>query len=148
MDRPINMSVKEYLMRVQSLNANIPLKTIEAVIENQFSEANKALRDNNTVEISGFGKFIFNTKKAEKKKIAVKLSKEQLLLELQNPNLTEAKKESLEYRLRMIEFFETNIKPKINELTTDHRGVQEQVDSSQGDESSDRGGIQSEEDNM
>lgn len=33
----------------------------------QFNSAHEALRANNTIEISGFGKFIFNTKKAERR---------------------------------------------------------------------------------
>ena len=33
----------------------------------QFNSANEALKNNNTVEISGFGKFTFNSKKAYKR---------------------------------------------------------------------------------
>jgi len=37
------------------------------VIKHQFDSAHEALKNNNSVEISGFGKFLFNVKKTEKK---------------------------------------------------------------------------------
>lgn len=69
MDKPLSMSVKEYIMRKQSIRTNIPLKTIEIVIDNQFKSAYEAVKTNSNVsiEISGFGKFIYNPKKALKK---------------------------------------------------------------------------------
>ena len=40
---------------------------INQVVKHQFDSAHQALKDNNTIEISGFGKFAFNVKKAEKR---------------------------------------------------------------------------------
>lgn len=42
-------------------------KVINQVITHQFNSAHDALKNNNSVEISGFGKFIFNEKKAKLK---------------------------------------------------------------------------------
>ena len=42
-------------------------RVINQVISHQFDSANDALKNNNSVELSGFGKFLFNHNKAEKK---------------------------------------------------------------------------------
>jgi nucleoid DNA-binding protein len=47
-----------------SINMVISEKTIDAVVTHQFDSANDALNVNKSVEISGFGKFFFNDKKA------------------------------------------------------------------------------------
>ena len=48
----------------QSIGLVISEKIIDQVINHQFDSANDALNTNDTLEISGFGKFFFNTKKA------------------------------------------------------------------------------------
>jgi|LakMenE18May11ns_1017448.scaffolds.fasta_scaffold9958924_17 nucleoid DNA-binding protein len=67
MDKPVSMSVKDYLIRILAVKSMTSEKVIEAVVAHQFQSANEALQKNNTVEISGFGKFIFNVNKANKK---------------------------------------------------------------------------------
>ena len=67
MDKPISMSVKDYLIRLMSVKMMLSEKTIEAVVNHQFQSANVALQENNSLEISGFGKFYFNQKKAQKR---------------------------------------------------------------------------------
>lgn len=67
MDKPISMSVKDYLIRIMSVKMMMSEKTIDAVINHQFQSANTALIDNDNIEISGFGKFLFNQKKAQRK---------------------------------------------------------------------------------
>ena len=42
-------------------------RVIDQVITHQFNSAEDATKTNNSVEISGFGKFVFNKSKAEKK---------------------------------------------------------------------------------
>ena len=66
MDKPSTMPIKEYLLRVLSVRNNIPLKTLEAVVNHQFDELVEATRTKTSVELSGFGKFLFNKKKAYK----------------------------------------------------------------------------------
>jgi hypothetical protein len=65
MEKPLSMSVKEWIIKKMSINMVISEKTIDAVVTNQFDSANDALNTNNVIEISGFGKFYFNTKKAD-----------------------------------------------------------------------------------
>ena len=135
------MSVKDYLMKKMSVRTNKPLKIIEAVIEYQFHGANEALKDNNSVELSGFGKFLFNTKRAQKK-LDKNLSKEiifrKLLLE---PDITETKKKSLQHKLENTIKFIESIKPKLHGIQSNIGGVEEQVDSSKGYEGDDRDSV-------
>jgi len=99
MDKPIKMSVKDYLIRLLSIKTNQPVKTIEAIIDHQFQGANDAMRANQSVEISGFGKFLFNTKKAQKK-LEKQYSKENTFRNiLERPDLTEAKRKSVQLKL-------------------------------------------------
>lgn len=67
MDKPISMSVKDYLIRTMAVKMLTSEKTIEAVVNHQFQSANEALDQNNSIEISGFGKFFFNNKKSIKR---------------------------------------------------------------------------------
>ena len=67
MDKPISMSVKDYLIRTLAVKMMVSEKTIEAVVNHQFQSANQAMDLNNSIEISGFGKFYFNEKKATKR---------------------------------------------------------------------------------
>jgi pyridoxal/pyridoxine/pyridoxamine kinase len=67
MNKPQSMSMKDYLIRTLASKLMINEKTIDKVISHQFRSANDAMTCNNSVEISGFGKFVFNEKKAAKK---------------------------------------------------------------------------------
>lgn len=67
MNKPQSLSVKDFLIRTLAVKLGINEKTIDAVINHQFQAANDALDSNMSVEISGFGKFVFNERKAERK---------------------------------------------------------------------------------
>lgn len=67
MDKPISMSVKDYLIRKLAVKMLKSEKMIEAVVNHQFQSANQALDTNNSIEISGFGKFFFNNSKSIKR---------------------------------------------------------------------------------
>ena len=64
MDKPQSLSIKDWLVRKLSVKMMLSEKLIDTVVTHQFSEANIALSTNHSVEISGFGKFVFNEKKA------------------------------------------------------------------------------------
>jgi hypothetical protein len=124
MDKPIAMPVKEYLLRILSVRNNIPLKTVEAVINHQLDGVVEATKKNASVEISGFGKILFNHRKAIHH-YNKQLSKMELADKIMaDPNGTEAKKKKWavikENCLKIAE----DIKPKINEyIRTDMGGV-------------------------
>lgn len=111
----MSMSVKDYLIRRMSVRLNIPAKTIEAVVNHQMEEINKAIQADNifSVEMSGFGRFIFNHKKAQKK-WEKHISKEKLFSSfLEDPNLTDKQRNSYRLKLESTKHWLDRIKPKL-----------------------------------
>jgi len=133
MDKPISLSMKDWLIRRLAVKMMISEKTLEAVINHQFQSANEALLNNKTIEISGFGKFIFNDKKAVKKMEKYLTIEKALLNILANPETSEAKRKTTLVKLEMTRNNIQALKPKLHEaqLCSDIRGVEEQLDSTQ-----------------
>jgi nucleoid DNA-binding protein len=90
MGKPMSMSVKEYLIRTLAVKLAVNEKTIEAVVNHQFQSANEAMDLNHSVEISGFGKFMFNEKKALKKLAKLESKREYMQKVVDSPETTEA----------------------------------------------------------
>jgi nucleoid DNA-binding protein len=84
------MSAKDYLVRILSVDIAIPDKVIDAVIAHQFQSANTAMDTNKSLEISGFGRFIFNDKKAVKKMATLEKRLQTYTEQLEDNFLTEA----------------------------------------------------------
>ena len=133
MDKPISMSVKDYLVRTLAVKMMISEKTIETVVNHQFQSANEAMDTNNSIEISGFGKFYFNEKKA-KKRLEDLTRKKNLMLEfLASAETSEQKKRSSQVTLEKTEALINLLKSKItyeDQLLSDLRGLEEQLVSS------------------
>jgi putative NADH-flavin reductase len=104
-------------------------KTIETVINHQFQSANEAMDTNNSIEISGFGKFYFNEKKA-KKRLEDLTRKKNLMLEfIASAETSEQKKRSSQVTLEKTEALINLLKSKItyeDQLLSDLRGLEEQ----------------------
>ena len=131
MDKPMSMSVKDYLIRKLSVSLMMSEKTIEAIVNHQFRSANVALQDNNTVEISGLGKFYFNYKKAVRKMEKMVSKANLFYTQVNNIELTEQKRQSSANKLANTLAQIEALKPKLNvEHQPDLRGMEEQVDSS------------------
>jgi nucleoid DNA-binding protein len=149
MDKPITMPVREYIARTMSIKNNVPLATIEAIIAHQFEEANKAMLTNNSVEIAGFGKFLFKLKKAHKKLEKGYSKKAMFESKLNEPDITEAKK--ISYTLKL-----SNTIKEIEILTAKLNGgirkdmgrVEEQPITPKGDKREDSNNIISTSGNM
>lgn len=132
MDKPISLSIKDFIIRKLSIKLNTPEKTIEAVINHQFQSATLAFNDQKSVEISGFGKFLFNEKKAIKKMEKMLVQKQVLEGYMLDETLTERKRKTTELKLESLYKAIDILKPKIdNELKSDIRGMEEQLDSTQ-----------------
>jgi nucleoid DNA-binding protein len=133
MDKPISMSVKDYLVRTLAVKMMISEKTIETVINHQFQSANEAMDTNNSIEIAGFGKFYFNEKKA-KKRLEDLTRKKNLMLEfIASAETSEQKKRSSQVTLEKTEALINLLKSKItyeDQLLSDLRGLEEQPVSS------------------
>lgn len=136
MDKPISLSVKDYIIRKLAVKMMTKEEVINAVVSHQFQSANEALHKNSSVEISGFGKFYFNYKKAKKKLDVMMLQREHLKRQLTNPEITEKKKQLAVVKIDSLTAAIEYLKPKIDEieLLTDLRRVEESSDSTITDE--------------
>ncbi len=90
-NKPQSTSVKEYLYKTLAIKLNIPSSTIEKVIQHSFESSYAAMKKKNSIEISGFGKFLFNVKKAQKRLEDIKkirsIIQEKLNKDPENPSL-------------------------------------------------------------
>lgn len=112
MKKPQSMSTKEWLIKKMAISIVVSEKIINDVITHQFDSANDALNIHKSLEISGFGKFLFNQKKAEiqmAKYLSQKTMYENTLLE----DLTSAKRKNVEVRLANIILSIKYLKPKV-----------------------------------
>ena len=111
MDKPISMSVKDFLVRTLAVKMMMNEKMIEAVVNHQFQSANEAMDLNNSLEISGFGKFYFNEKKAIKRLGQLSAKKQAMERIIIDETTSEQKKRSSKVTLEKTEAL-------INLLTT------------------------------
>ena len=115
MNKPMSMSVKEWLIKRMAINLVVSEKIIDTVITHQFDSAHTALVTNNVIEISGFGKFTFNVKKANvkyKKLLDIKKAYENIL----SSNITDKKRHSTEKRMETIVADIKTLKTKVDEF--------------------------------
>lgn len=113
-DKPNSMSAKDYLIRILSVDIAIPDKVIDAVIAHQFQSANTAMDTNKSLEISGFGRFMFNDKKAIKKMVTLEKRLEQYTAQLDDNSLKEANRAKIIEIIRVINKQIQQLKPKLN----------------------------------
>jgi len=133
MDKPISMSVKDYLIRTLAVKMMMSEKVLETVINHQFQSANQAMDTNNSVEISGFGKFYFNDKKAKKRLISLEGKKKLMERYIEDPNVSDQKRHASKVTLEKTEALINLLKSKItyeDQLLSDIRGLEEQPVSS------------------
>jgi hypothetical protein len=132
MDKPISMSVKDYLIRLMSVKMMLSEKTIEAVVNHQFQSANVALQENKSLEISGFGKFYFNQKKAQKRMEKMLSKAEVFAKQAMDESLSEQKRNSAALKLAntvaAIEVLKPKLQDNENQSVTDLRGMEEPLD--------------------
>jgi hypothetical protein len=109
----------------------IPEFTLDAIVSHQFQSANQAMTSTKSVEISGFGKFVFNDKKAVKKMEKL-LSQKALFERLMNDDsLSEQRRNNARLKYESVTLNISVLKPKItnNEIKSDIRGMEEQASS-------------------
>lgn len=101
-------------------------RVINQVILHQFDSTHDALKLNNSVELSGFGKFLFNIKKAKnhvKKLESIKTGYELLLV---NTNTPEKKANFVKSKLSRLNLTLMSLKPKLDDKDKrDIRGMEE-----------------------
>lgn len=137
MARP--MTDKEFLIRTIASKLLFAEKTIEAVINHQFASANSAMDTNKSIEISGFGKFMFNEKKAARRLKSYLMKKHDMRSIIDHPTSTaeQIRKATLIYNELADNI--ALLKPNISdEFLRDLRGLEEQVSSPFQDEGDDK----------
>jgi hypothetical protein len=88
---------------------------MDVVISHQFESAIKAMQTNSTVEISGFGKFLFNYKRAQKELTKYEKIREHYMSLLQQTTLSEEERIILEDKLAIANDGIKNLKPRVDE---------------------------------
>ena len=124
MKKPQSMSMKEWIIKKMAISMVVSEKIIDSVVTHQFDSANDAVNMYKSVEISGFGKFYFNEKKAlaqYNKFLGIKSTYEKMMLE----DMTDVKRNALELKMKIIESSIKSLKPKIDEPGTNNRGMEE-----------------------
>lgn len=138
-DKPISLSVKEYLIRKMAVKMRISEKVLEAVVNHQFQSAHEAMGQHKSLEISGFGKLFFNEGKA-RKTMEKYLSQKALFEKKANDEtLPEAKRRSYGLKLQSAIDNIRDLKPRIYDSFSDLRGVEEQPAAAQSVEENNKG---------
>jgi len=137
-DKPISLSVKEYLIRRMAVKMRISEKVIEAVVNHQFQSAHDAMGQHKSLEISGFGKFFFNNGKAVKTMEKFLSQKALFEKKANDETLPEAKRRVAGLKLQSALDNIRDLKPRIYDLS-DLRGVEEQPAAAQSVEKHDKG---------
>lgn len=127
-NKPVSLSVKDWIIRKLAPKMLISEKTIETVINHQFQEANQALTKHKSLEISGFGKFFFNEGKAVRQMVKYESQKALFTNKLEDETLTEQKRKSYELKLQIAKDCIRDLKLRMYAFT-DLRGMEEQPDS-------------------
>ena len=127
-NKPVSLSVKDWIIRKLAPKMLISEKTIETVINHQFQEANQALTKHKSLEISGFGKFFFNEGKAVRQMVKYESQKALFTNKLEDETLTEQKRKSYELKLQIAKDCIRDLKSRMYAFT-DLRGMEEQPDS-------------------
>lgn len=139
MEKPKSVSVKDFLIRKMSVKMLIPEFTLDAVVSHQFQSANQAMLNSKSIEISGFGRFIFNDKKALKK-MEKYVSQRNLFERMMNDETLSTQKRNnakLKYETALLAI--NTLKPRItnNETKSNLSGMEEQFVSPSNTEGSD-----------
>jgi len=106
------MPLKEWLIKKVSQKLLTPERTVEIIVNEQFTEALKQTSTSNSIEFSGFGKLIFLRVKAQKtmdKYLLVKNILEQQLLSLDG----EEGRRNIEMKIATLNKNIEHLKPKL-----------------------------------
>jgi nucleoid DNA-binding protein len=126
MDKPKSLSVKDFLIRKMSIKMNTAEKILDAVITHQFQSATQAMADSKSLEISGFGKFLFNDKKAVAKMAKLVAQRDVLERNTNDETLSEQRRRSAQMKLESVLTAIELLKPKIYDKSESNlRGVEE-----------------------
>jgi len=110
-NKPKSMSHKEYLVRALSVKLAMSEKLIETVINHQFQSANEAMDVNHSLELSGFGRILFNNKKAIKKLAALEAKLEKANNQINTTTDPKKLQDAIDILTKQIRLLKPKIKP-------------------------------------
>lgn len=117
--KPPNMHIKDYLIKKIAINKviedkMISEKVIHKIIAHQFDSANDAIHKYNSIEFSGFGKFMFSMSKAHQrmKKLDSQIALFSSIIEQEDTSPTIRR--NAEMKLATAIDNRTKLKPKID----------------------------------
>ena len=127
MDKPISLSVKDYIIRKMSVKLMMSEETLNAIVSHQFQSANEAMSKHHSVELSGFGKLYFNMPKAVKKLNTMLAQKAALERQLLDPECIGRRREIVVTKLKNMGESIEILKPMLEyETVRNLRGLEEQ----------------------
>ena len=149
MEKPKSVSMKDWIIRGMSVKDMVSERVIEAVINHAFEEAHKALKDNFSIEISGFGRFYYKRNGAR-----MRLASLYHVKDILEARIADVEGVSLDNRNRakgrMVDLL-TDIeilKTKVDEDIASVRRVEESVAATEEVKEGDREGIPKEEEGV
>ena len=119
MDKPISLSIKDYLIRRIVADTAISEKTVSAIIDHQFNSMVEATKSGDSVEIAGFGRFYFYRKKALKREIKYVSQIKMYEGYLEDDALTERRRKNIELRLIVMHRLLDSLRNRLYGLGTD-----------------------------
>ena len=97
--KPVKMPVKDWIVRNVAFDAGLREEIVNDIIDHQSLSAREAMDSNNSVELSGFGKFLFSVKRANivLEKTAKFIEEQERILK--EEGLSERKRKGIERRV-------------------------------------------------
>jgi len=88
-DKPITMPLRDFLIKQVAIEKSLHYSIIDAIITHQFDAANEATHTVKSLELSGFGRFVFSESKAQNQMKKFEQTIFHLERHLQEPDLKE-----------------------------------------------------------
>lgn len=149
MEKPVNMSVKDFIVRRMAVKLRISEEVLQKVVAHQFNSLNGAMQVHERIEISGFGTMMFSTRKAHRKMGRLMTKLRYLLNRAQDEQASEKLKKAATYYSAVVAKQIEHLKPRVNvELFPDLRGLEEQYFAFQGAKEQNSTGEQGEDGDM
>ena len=115
---PKKLTTREKLIKKISSEKVISQMVIELVVKHQFDSAHEALKTNESVELSGFGKFLFNIKKAKRRMGQLEKVRNTYSEMLKNPEMPEKQAAFIKGKLSGLNIALSSLKLKLTKHET------------------------------
>lgn len=113
-DKPITMPIRDFLIKQIAKDRNMHYTIVEAIIGHQFDTANQATYVHKSLEISGFGKFVFSDSKAQHQLDRYEIMVMRLEEAVNEPNVTEKELVLLLKKLEVGKMLRDELKKRIS----------------------------------